>query len=530
MKFLKSKWPVALAFAMIAFAPACTDLEEEVFTQLTPSTFPTNQDEVTAAVAFAYSQLYGFGNHGNFNSLSEVSSDEIMIPQRGSDWFDGGIWLRAHRHDFKPADGPVDGAWNFVFGGIAQTNATLSIMDNAEAAGVVDADVVATFSAEVRMIRALYYMWAIDGFGNVPIVTQDTEDSTPDTQDRSAVFDFIESEINAVIGDLSRDVAGTYGRMNYYVAQSMLAKLYLNAGIYTGTARWGDALNAANEVINSNEYALEGDYFANFNTNNEASGEIIFAIPFDENSGRGFNIAQMTLHYNSQETFQLQAQPWNGYCTLQEFYESYEDGDIRKGEFGNQQVRGNFHAGPQFAADGQTPILDSSFDDADEALVFTPEINEHFPGALRQAGARVGKYEYALGAMPDLSVDFPLFRYSDILLVKAECLMNGAGSGDAGEAEMLVDMVRDRANAGPIEGLTMDKLLAERGRELFYEGWRRNDLIRFGKFNDEWAFKTAATPDNPDVGTVRFDADVQLFPIPTNQLNANPDLRQNPGY
>lgn len=530
MNLFKSKWPLALAFALIAFSPACTDLEEEVFTQLTPATFPTNTDEVTAAVAFAYSQLYGWGNHGNFNSLSEVSSDEIMIPQRGSDWFDGGIWLRAHRHDFKPNDGPVDGAWNFVFGGIAQANATLSLLDNAKESGIVDEATVTQFAAEVRLIRALYYMWAIDGFGNVPIVTQDTEDSTPDTQPRAEVFNFIESEITGELNNLSREPGDTYARMNYYVAQSMLAKLYINAEVYTGSARWGDALAAANEVINSGRYSLEGDYFANFNRSNDSSAEIIFAVPFDENTGRGFNISQMTLHYNSQETFQLQAQPWNGYCTLQEFYDSYDDADGRKGEPGNQQVRGNFHAGPQFQPDGVTPILDSSADDPGGAeLVFTPEVNEHFPGTFRQAGARVGKYEFYAGGMPDLSVDFPIFRYADILMLKAEALHRQ--SPGSGEALDLVNSIRERAGGiDPFSEINDANLLAERGREMFYEGWRRNDLIRFGRYNDEWGFKTMSTPDNPDVGTVRFDENVKLFPIPVNQLNANPDLRQNDGY
>lgn len=528
MNFFKTKWPLALAFMLIAFSPACTDLEEEVFTQLTPATFPTNADEVTAAVAFAYSQLYGWGNHGGFNSLSEVSSDEIMIAQRGSDWFDGGIWLRAHRHDFKPNDGPVDGAWNFVFGGIAQANATLSLLDNARESGIVDAETVTQFAAEVKLIRALYYMWAVDGFGNVPIVTQDTEDSTPDTAPRAEVYNFIESEITAELANLSRDVAGTYARMNYYVANAMLAKLYINAEVYTGTPQWSKAVDAANVVIEGG-YMLEGDYFANFNRTNDSSSEIVFAIPYDENTGQGFNISQMTLHYSSQETFQLQEQPWNGYCTLQEFYDSYDDTDMRKGVSGDQQTRGNFHAGPQYAPDGVTPILDSSSDDPGGAeLVFTPEVNEHFPGTFRQAGARVGKYEFYADGMQSLSVDYPVFRYADILMLKAEALhRQSAGSG---EALALVNDIRDRAGVDAFTEINDENLLAERGRELFYEGWRRNDLIRFGRFNDEWAFKTMDTPDNPDVGTVRFDADVQLFPIPVNQLNANPDLKQNDGY
>ena len=225
----------------------------------------------------------------------------------------------------------------------------------------------------------------------------------------------------------------------------------------------------------------------------------------------------MTLHYSSQETFNLTFQPWNGYCTLQEFYNSYDDNDRRKGEYGNQQVRSNFHAGPQFKSDGVTPLIDSGFDDPDgEHIVFTPEINEHSPGCYRQAGARVGKYQFSLGSTNNLNNDFPIFRFADILLAKAEALWN-MNSGDA-DALALVNQVRQRAGADAFTELTADNLLAERGREMFYEGWRRSDLIRFGQWTAEWDFK----PASGDHTT--------LMPIPANQIAANPNLQQNPGY
>ncbi|MEL7064851.1 MAG: RagB/SusD family nutrient uptake outer membrane protein, partial [Bacteroidota bacterium] len=317
--------------------------------------------------------------------------------------------------------------------------------------------------------------------------------------------------------------ANTYARFTQTAADMLLTKLYLNAAVYSGTAQWAQAQTAVDRVISSGLYSLTNDYFENFNADNDNGGvgtsENIFVIPYDAVNAPGFNLPQMTLHYSSNATFDLQEQPWNGYCSLQEFYNSYEDGDARKGVSGNQQVRGNFLAGPQFASDGVTPLTDGAVETADpdgENIIFTPEVNEHFPNALRQAGARVSKYEYEIGNTRHLNSDFPVFRYADALLMKAEALWQQDNGSQ--EALDLVNQIRTRAGVAELGSLTADELLAERGREMFYEAWRRSDLIRFGKFGDEWDFKPASA------------AGKELFPIPQNKINVNPNLRQNPSY
>lgn len=511
------KFLLAGAFVFV-FMPGCTDLDEEVFSEFTDENFPTTEQQFISALGATYTSLYNFGGHNAYLSLQEVSSDEIMIPQRGSDWFDGGIWLRVHRHEMTAAEGAVENAWNWAYSGISDCNRVTALFEGLVADGKVDAADAAAFIAEVKTIRALYYFWLLDLYGNVPIVTSFAgADPNPATESRAAVYAFVESELLENVPNLSRSTdISTYARMNYYTGQAILAKLYLNAEVYTGTAQWSKAVAACDEVINGG-YSLEGDYFLNFNTDNSASKENIFVIPYDENQAQGFFLPAMTLHYSSQETFNLTFQPWNGYCTLQEFYNSYDDTDRRKGEYGNQQVRSNFHAGPQFKSDGATPLIDSGFDDPDgDHIIFTPEINEHFPGCYRQAGARVGKFQFSLGATNNLNNDFPIFRFADILLAKAEALwrMNGADA----DALALVNQVRARAGADPFTSLSADNLLAERGREMFYEGWRRSDLIRFGQWTAEWDFKPASSDHTT------------LMPIPTNQLAANPNLVQNPGY
>lgn len=514
---LKGKGLVMAVALILAFSQSCTDLEEEYFSELTENNFPTTEEQFIAALGATYTSLYGWANHNSIFSLQEVSSDEIMIPQRGNDWYDGGQWLRVHRHDMNKNEESVGNGWNFLYGGVNNCNRVIDLFTQLVTDGKVPQDQAASFIAEVKVLRALFYYWLLDAYGNVPIVTSfKGSETNPSTKSRSEVFTFVESELNENVPLLEKKKdATTYARMNYYAGKALQAKLYLNSEVYTGKQEWAKVIAACDEIINSGLYNLESDYFANFNTKNDGSSENIFVVPYDEINAQGFNLAQMTLHYQSQFTYNLQQQPWNGYCSLQEFYNSYSDSDKRKGVSGDRATRGNFVAGAQYAADG-TRLTDSSAEAGDPdgpELTFTPAVNALEPNCLRQAGVRVGKFEYASGATPNLSNDFPILRYSDILLMKAEAQWRSGGDGLA-----LVNQVRARAGVPDFGALSADDLLAERGREFFYEGWRRQDLIRFGKFDDPWAFKPQS------------DACKTLFPIPASQIAANPNLSQNPCY
>lgn len=498
---------------------SCTNLDEELFSELTEANFPTTEEEFISALGAAYTSLYALQNHNSMFALLEVSSDEIMIPQRGGDWFDGGQWLRVHRHEYNPTEEALNGGWNFCYNGIANCNRLIELFTDLVENGQVTSEDAESFISELRVLRGLFYYWLLDIYGNVPIVTSFSDaEAQPATRPRSEVYDFLEAELADAVPALNRAKDGTtYARINYYTGLALQAKLYLNAEAYGKPAAWAQAAAACDEIINSGLYSLESNYFDNFSTENIGSSENIFVIPYDQVFARGFNLPQMTLHYGSQNTFDLQQQPWNGYCTLQEFYNSYEANDIRR-DGPEGRGYGNFITGPQFYSDGVTPVLDPSFeaDDPDgEQVNFTPEVNEHFPNCLRQAGARVGKYEFAIGATPDLDNDFPIFRYADVLLMKAEADYR---LGNTADALALVNEVRARAGVDPFTELTDENLLAERGREMFWEGWRRQDLIRFGVYGDEWDFKPTSGPEK------------EIFPIPANQIAANPNLDQNPGY
>jgi starch-binding outer membrane protein, SusD/RagB family len=496
-----------VALALMTVNNSCTNLDEELYAQIASAKFFKTDDEFVAAVGAAYTQLYGSGNHNAMWSDQEVSSDEMIIPQRGGDWLDGGQWLRMHRHEYNAREESFNNAWNFCFGGVIACNRITAVLTEK-----ADPAKAAPYLIELQALRAIYYYWLLDMFGNVPIVDKFPVDGNPATKTRAEVFAFVEKEIAAVLPKLTKNVDGsTYGRVNYWVLKGYQAKLYLNAGVYTGTPKYTEALAAANEIIGSGKYSLETNFTANFKEKNDASKENMFVVPYDFAKAQGFNWDQMTLHYASQATYNLQSQPWNGYCSLTEFYNSFDNADARK--------KGSFVAGPQFASDGTTRLLDDGAEANDpdgKPLTFTPEINQLEPGCLRQAGVRIGKYEYAIGATPNMSNDFVLMRYADFILVKAECLLR---NGDAAGALVEVNKIRARAGAAPFTTLTLPTLLAERGREMFAEGVRRQDMIRFGTYTGPFQFKTAVDK-----------ACIVVFPIPQNQLNTNPALLQNECY
>ncbi len=515
------------------FTLSCTNLDEELYSDVTADNFFKTEDEFIAALGQAYSSLGGIGNHSGLWSINEISSDELVVSTKGGDWYDGGVLLQLHEHKFAPDNGFFNNAWNFLYGGINTCN---RLIFQFEELGTPEA---AAFIAELRAVRALWYYWAVDAFGNIPLVIDFADVEKPATASRAQVFSFIESELTEVIPILPTNKdASTYGRMTKWAALAIRAKLYLNAGVFTGTPQWQKAADDANDIITNGGFVLEGNYRANFLANNSGSKENIFVYPYDKVFAGGFNWIAMTLSVASTPTYNLTFQPWNGYQTVEEFYNSYIDpvqnpgpqGPVWKGltkdldqdgvsdDMGTQDLRlTNFIVGPQYNQDG-TRTLDGGFEpnDFDGAPVtFTPQLNEIFPQGLRQAGARIGKYEFEIGSTENMSNDFVIFRLADIMLTLAEAKHR---LGQTAEALVIVNTIRERAGVDPFPALTDELLYAERGREMYAEMTRRQDQIRFGKWDDAWREKEVSSPT------------YLLFPIPTPQIDANEKLVQNPGY
>jgi starch-binding outer membrane protein, SusD/RagB family len=516
MKKFNSIGKYLLAVCLLAFANnSCTDLEEKLYSEVPQSEYDVliKNLDVPSALLAAYGQLTAVAaSHNSIWANNEVATDEMLIPQRGGDWYDGGQWIRMHRHEYTKSEDSFNNGWNSMYRGVAICNRLIvqvPIAQPANAAAVV---------AELRALRALYYYYILDMWGKGPIFTKFPGDIAEAGEKSSAdLYNFIDAELKAVVGSLSANVdASTYGRINQFGARALQAKLYLNAQKYAGKPAWAETVAACDAIISANKYSVDTSYSRVFWFGNENNREHVFVVPYEPGTLGGIQIVQMTGHYETQKTFDLQAQPWNGYCTLADFYNSYDATDKRRAA--------SFWVGPQFASDGRTRLEDANAESNDpdgKPLTFTPEVNQHFPGALRQAGARVGKYRPRNGSSPDISNDYPIFRYADVLLMKAEAQWRQDPASAAALATF--NQIRTRAGvpAWTAAQMTATNILAELGREKFAEGWRRQDMIRFGKyFNAYDKFK----PANGEA------ACKGVFPIPGGQIDANKQLSQNECY
>lgn len=481
---------------MTGLVMGCTDLEEDIIDRI-----PEDQYVIDPVLQMTpvYEPMQDFLDNGGWWFAQELTSDEMVGPTRANDWDDGGKWRVLHLHTWDDNTEAINRMWPLFFEGVGAANEFIEKQLPGAGDSIVDAGI-----AKGKILRDYYYYLLIDNYGDVPYITSYLNaPDLPEKTDRAAIWDSIvvdlESNIEK-IGDGTSKTAVTKG-----MAYSLLAKLYLNAEVYTGRTDpnfWVKAEEACDNIIASGKYSLESNPLAPFVTNNSNSIENIWAIPYDEDSYTGNNLHMRTLHYNSNRTFNMTVGPWNGFAVTEDHYNTYPPEDLR---------HGYFLVGQQYTADGE-PLTDAAAGGAN--LVFTPEIPallmREGPNNLvqiRMSGVRVVKQEVKLGAKDNLSNDFPIFRYADVLLMKAEAMIRQGKNGDE-----FVNMIRERAGLDPLTGVTLDQVLEERGREMFWEGHRRQDLIRFGKFLEAWWEKPVST------------ADRLIFPIPREQKDANPNL------
>lgn len=475
-----------------SFFWSCTDLDTELLDRIPEDAYVI--DPVLQMTPI-YSPMREWLDNSGWWFAQELTSDEMVGPTRASDWDDGGKWRVLHTHTWDNNTEAINNMWSRFYTGVGEANKFIEAMEPLVGDSVIDSGV-----AKGKILRSYYYYLLIDNYGDVPFIRQFLNaPALPVKENREVIWTEIvkdiEDNIPVMISTQSK-TAVTTG-----MAYSLLAKLYLNAEVYTGTPQWEKAEQACDAVIDLGIYSLDNNPLAPFTTNNEGSLENIWVIPYDEDLYLGNNLHMRTLHYNSNSTFNMSVGPWNGFAVTEQHYNTYSEDDLRLNYF---------LVGQQFTADGQ-PIVDAGAGGVN--LVFTPQIPAlqmdaaYTAQQIRMSGARVVKFEVANGAKENLSNDFPVFRYADVLLMKAEAMIRQGKNGDE-----FVNMVRVRANLEPISGVTLDQVLEERGREMFWEAHRRQDLIRFGKFNDEWWEKPASTPDR------------NIFPIPQWAIDANPNL------
>lgn len=419
---------------------------------------------------------------------------------------------------WSPSNEFVTAMYNRIFYQISLANEYLRQTTNARLNDRgVGADLrakIQIYRAEARFLRALSMWHAMDLFGNIPFVTDASPIGSflPEQIKRADLFLFVESELKDIIDDLVAPMANEYGRADRGAAWTLLAKIYLNAEVYTGTPRWADALEYAEKVIAAG-YDLEPNYAHLFNADNNpiqnpGMKEIIFAVRYDGMHTRTYGgttfIISAAIGGDMNSLDYGTSGKWGGHRTTKNIVNLFN--------YNSNDSRAMF-----FSEGHNIEILDRTiFTDGYAVVKFTN---------LRRDGSAGSNLEFA-------DTDFPVFRLADVLLTYAEAHVRGGG-GDVATAVNYVNRLRERAlgdNTGNITSadLTLDFILDERGRELYWEAHRRTDLIRFNRFagpNDYvWPFKgnvAAGIPTN-----VRNN----LFPLPFTDITANPNLEQNLGY
>lgn len=532
---------ISAAILGIAVVASCHKIEVPITTELTPSVFPKDSAQFIQAMGPAYVAFRGDFSL-SYWFMETLTTDEAILPARGGNWYDNQNYSMLHYHSWTQDHGWTNGTWSWLSTTIGTINQAMLILDQNEPSGPVKQGHL----AELRTLRALTYFIMMDIYGNVPIDTSATDFTPHANVARKDVFNFIESEVKAAMPYLSTAVdVSTYGRVNLYTAYALLAKMYLNAEYYTGTARYDDCIAACDFIMSSGKFALEprASYLKMFYPDNGPQmKEFIFAVPYDPNASNGYIPVNGQMYHarydvprSEREKFELSFTPSAPESTLPEFYAYFSDpGDIRNGQW---------LTGLQFMNDGVTPVTvtttkkgyDQFYSGSDGNASYTYQVDltpdiilrqdpDHFDCGNDEVAWNMGYrnikfYPDKTSSNRNQNNDVPMFRYADIVLMKAEAILRG-GSPTMGQTALsLVNELRaNRTTSAPWTTVNLDSLYNERCREFAWEAWHRNDMIRFGKYEGSWGFKTDSDPNR------------RIFPIPTVALKLNPELTQNPGY
>ena len=491
------------------------------------------------AVASLYNYIGGSndsqGLQGTYRGVYDYNTfttDEAIIPIRGGDWYDGGFWQHLYRHEWTADDEALYDTWSYLYKVVVLCNRSLSVIDSHK--HLLTATQLSQYTAEVRAVRALFYYELLDLFASVPI---DTVYSTPleDVRPapRSEVFRFVVSKLQQTATLLARERSNSegnyYGRVTRPVAWFLLARLALNAEVYCDDD-WTDGhrpdgskifFNVDGRQLNAWQtceayvdsltafgYRLADDYASNFAVHNETSVENIFTIPMDKQLYTNeFKNLFRSRHYNHGGALGMDAE--NGSCATLYAVRAYG--------YGTDSVDSrwaiNFFA-DTVSVDGHIVSLDNG-----QPLIYQPlavAINLTGNEYEKTGGARMSKYEIDRTAYSDGKLqnnDIVLFRYADALLMKAEAKVRDGGDGSAE-----LNSVRRRVGM-PSRPATLDNILQERLLELMWEGCRRPDLIRFGRFGQSYDIRQALPNEDTGYTTV--------FPIPTKAINLNGNLKDN---
>lgn len=543
---MKTYIKTTFAAAVVAFATSCADLDVEVKSQYTE--YPTESevalDAKMADVYYAFRNALG----NNYNRYQTFASDEATGLSFDGDYYDGAENVNPTLHNFKAEDGPLNW-WTDLSSGITRCNKLIAEFEAEE-----NSDQFISYIASARMMRAFYHFILMDSYGDVPILNKVYgEDEAISRSPRKEVAEFIEKEILESLPYLTEDNnASTYGKPNKWMAEALLVKLYINWAVYTcgdvttydaettPNNKLNDCVRYCDDIINSGLFNLNDEYRSKFMYDNGVHiTDFIYAMPYDCVNAQG-------LVYGRYRTFRriddgspigyYGAEMTNSCAGIVAMNPEFADLFTLEGDDRNDAILGGkvFVHNPLTGEATDVPYIYN-----DVQLEFTKNITlkeggeEQLNAGADGNGWRQGYRSIKFYPNPNeysqysrnQSNDVPIFRFADILLTKAEAILRGATPTGEDTPQSLFNQIRGYVNAPLLDHEpSLEELLDERGREFFDESWRRNDMIRFGTFENEYGFHRQDFPN------ANFDKSHRIFPVPQDVLNANTNWSQNPGY
>jgi hypothetical protein len=568
-----------LVFFTMMMVSGCS-VEPTYYSQVTPELYFDSQEKVYQRFARPFTHwayVYGAVPRSRFTALQTLSSDEIVMPSRGGDWYDDGFYLRHYYHQFTPDFGYDTYAWDAFSMGVAQAWSAIEDIDR-----YVDFDALkfpeGTREAMLNQLQTLvayFYLFALDHFGGVPLYTSNQGEVQGRATDQET-FDFVEKLLKESLPKLPLKTAGTAetGSISRGVAASLLARLYFNANVYIKKDMFAECASICTDIKNGvyGPYALAGDWTDIFGFTNATCPELIWVVP-SENGKRqvGGGNPEHSTHYNTKAYLDNpEAASWNGFCLTPSLdsdgksykygasdpspkgtyklgcpYTKFEDNDVRKQNYlyeGNGKFRGMFLAGKLInpitgaacTADGSREYQSGdTIPMVDQIAQLSKPVDVRREGALyaeENSGVRLMKFSPIPNAADNalrFNPEVPVIRFTEIQYMLAECKMR---AGDKAGAASLINEVRARyftttgGDPNPVTAANLDeyRILDEWLIEFIGEGRRRTDLVRWDKFTTE------AWWDHPADGSSK--SYYNRFPIPSQAINANNKLEQNPGY
>lgn len=518
---------IIVMFSSLLFI-SCTKLDQRFNGELTSNQVSSGGNTNTAALLSGlYTSMQGlFQDQAGIYALWEMTTDELIGPTRGPDWDDNGVWRVLHAQKYDGENQRIVDAFKNLNG------------IDFGATDILRYSPTTQQKAEARFLRALADFMLLDGWGQVNYRDPGESVLTPSrVRKGSEALDYIMAELTAIIPDLPTGPAYT---ANKNAARVLLMKCYLNKGVWKDNASrlaptfaaadMNQVIALADQIITGGGYSFTTSYFDNFAPNNGTIGTENIFTQLNQGGVQAGNLQsrwRSTMHYNQNPG------GWNGFTTLSDFYGKFEAADKRRGvnypsqgspaNPGNRQTVGLF-LGQQYDLTTDQPLKDRT----GAPLAFTAAVKSIEVGTnLEVTGIRAYKYpiDFTNTGAGTIDNDYVYFRLADVLLMKAEAILRGGTGTVAGvygsTPLALVNYIRTHASRGAsaLGSVTLDNLLDERGRELYLESWRRQDLIRFGKYLAPFQEKNY-TSDNKYI----------LFPIPNRFLAINPNLAQNPGF